>query len=115
MKPHFLYRNLFWLALAIALAASSAFAQLNWEGQTGAFVTPFAYTSPSNSKGLGHPQLAFHYLDGGSVVGNDFQISITEGLFKRVEFGIRGPRRPPGPTLRWRPCSTAASTFSTAR
>ena len=90
MKFRSLYRNSFWLVLTIALAASSAssaFAQLNWEGQTGAFVTPFASTSPSSANGLGRPQLAFHYLNGGSVVGNDFQISITEGLFKRVEVG----------------------------
>jgi hypothetical protein len=60
---------------------------LNWEGQTGAFVTPFAYTSGSPANSLGHPQVAFHFLNGGSVVGNDFQLSITEGLLKRVEVG----------------------------
>jgi hypothetical protein len=80
--------KLFWLALAIIFPAASTFAQgLNWEGQTGAFVTPFAYTSASPASGLGHPQLAFHFLNGGDVVGNDFQISITEGLLKRVEVG----------------------------
>jgi hypothetical protein len=91
MKPinqneHLLRRTL--IAAAFAIFAVSAFGQgLNWEGQTGAFVTPFAYTSASSAGHLGHPQLAFHYLDGGSVVGNDFQISVTEGLLKRVEVG----------------------------
>jgi hypothetical protein len=78
----------FWLALAVILPASVAFGQgLNWEGQTGAFVTPFAYTSTSPANTLGHPQLAFHFLDSGNAVGNDFQVSITEGLLKRVEIG----------------------------
>jgi hypothetical protein len=65
--------------------AVSAFAQgLNWEGQTGAFVAPFACTSASSAGHFGLPQLAFHYLDGGSVAGNDFQVSVTESLLKRV-------------------------------
>jgi hypothetical protein len=76
------------IATAVILTTSVAFGQgLNWEGQTGAFVTPFAYTSESPAKGAGHPQVAFHYLNGGNVVGNDFETSITEGLFGRVEFG----------------------------
>lgn len=83
-------RNLYLslIATAVVLAASSAFGQgLNWEGQTGAFVTPFAYTSASPAKGLGDPQVAFHYLNGGNVVGNDFQTSLTEGFLGRVEVG----------------------------
>ncbi|MBS1795147.1 MAG: DUF3034 family protein [Acidobacteria bacterium] len=60
---------------------------LNWEGQTGAFVTPFAYTSASEKNKFGKPQIAFHYLNAGSVVGNHFQFSITVGAAKRVEFG----------------------------
>jgi hypothetical protein len=88
MKHSVLHSKLSWLALALALAASSAFGQgLNWEGQTGAFVTPFAYTSASPGNSFGHPQLAFHFLNGGNVVGNDFQVSITEGLLKRFEVG----------------------------
>ena len=80
-----------WPALTVAallLSTASAFAQgLNWEGQTGAFVTPFAYTSASPANKFGRPQVAFHFLNGGEVVGNDFQISITEGFLKRVEVG----------------------------
>jgi hypothetical protein len=73
--------------LLLALFVPSAWAQLNWEGQTGALVTPFAYTSPSKANGVGHPQIAFHYLNTGDVIGNDFQISATIGLFKIVEVG----------------------------
>jgi len=92
MKANIIRIRNYWLALiapALLLAlSSSAFAQgLNWEGQTGAFVTPFAYTSGSPANGIGHPQLAFHYLNGGSVMGNDFQASITVGLLKRIEVG----------------------------
>lgn len=60
---------------------------LNWEGQTGAFITPFAYTSASEDKKMGKPQISFHYLNAGSVVGNHFQASVTVGAAKRVEFG----------------------------
>ena len=60
---------------------------LNWEGQTGAFITPFAYNSQSPNNGIGHPQIAFHYLNAGSVIGNDFQASITVGVMGRAEFG----------------------------
>lgn len=73
--------------LLLALFVPSAWSQLNWEGQTGALVTPFAYTSPSKADGVGHPQISFHYLNTGPVIGNDFQISGTIGLFKIVEVG----------------------------
>ena len=69
--------------LLVPLAA----AQLNWEGQTGGLITPFAYTS-SSSMGLGRPQLALHYLNGGQVLGNDFQVSITAGFLKIAEGGF---------------------------
>jgi Protein of unknown function (DUF3034) len=65
-----------------------AMAQLNWEGQTGAFATPFAYVVSSESAKIGHPEVAFHYLNGGSVLGNDYQFSFTVGLFKITEFGF---------------------------
>ena len=66
----------------------SASAQgLNWEGQTGAFITPFAYTSPSPEKNIVRPETAYHYLAAGGVVGGYHQFSVTAGAFKRVEFG----------------------------
>jgi hypothetical protein len=66
----------------------TAFAQgLNWEGQTGALLTPFAYTAASPARKFGKPEVAFHYLNSGSVIGNDYQLSITEGVAKRFEVG----------------------------
>ncbi len=77
------------LAFAAAVAgARPAFAQsLNWEGQTGIFVTPLAYTAPSSSKGFGVPVFAYHYLDAGGVLGGFHQASITIGGFHRIELG----------------------------
>lgn len=60
---------------------------LNWEGQTGIFVTPLAYLVPSQDKGLGHPVAAYHYLNAGKILGGFHQASITEGAFNRIEFG----------------------------
>ncbi len=60
---------------------------LNWEGQTGAFITPFAYTMASPANGVARPQVSFHYLDTGNVIGGYMQTSVTTGMFKRVEFG----------------------------
>jgi hypothetical protein len=68
--------------------AAPALAQgLNWQGQTGALITPFAYTSASPARNIGKPQLSFHYMDGGKVIGGMYQASVTVGLFNRAEFG----------------------------
>lgn len=83
-------RNVRFLILAglLFLLTSGAMAQgLNWEGQTGAFVTPFAYTSKSPNDGVGKPQVAFHFLDTGSVIGRNMQASITVGFLGRTELG----------------------------
>ncbi len=69
------------------LVTSPLVAQLNWEGQTGGLITPFAYAS-SSSMGIGRPELAVHYLNGGAVLGNDFQISVTAGFLKIAEGGF---------------------------
>ena len=69
------------------LLASPLSAQLNWEGQTGGLITPFAYNS-SSSMGIGRPELAFHYLNGGGVLGNGFQVSVTAGFLKIAEGGF---------------------------
>ena len=72
----------------IASFSQSLFAQgLNWEGQTGALLTPFAYTAASPAGKFGKPEVAFHYLNTGEVIGNDYQFSITEGIANRFEFG----------------------------
>jgi hypothetical protein len=60
---------------------------LNWEGQTGVFVTPLAYTAASPGNGAGKPAVAYHFLNTGVVLGNFHTASVTEGLFGRVEFG----------------------------
>ena len=71
-----------------AALTPGAWAQgLNWEGQTGAFITPFAYTSASPAGGMGRPQASFHYLDAGSVIGGLTQSSVTVGFLNRAEFG----------------------------
>ena len=75
-------------AILVALAAPVVRAQnLNWEGQTGAFVTPFAYTSPSPARGFGRPIVSFHYLNGGDVLGGFYEASGTVGFLKRFEAG----------------------------
>src|SRR5437773_5214516 len=75
-------------AITIFVAYNPAHAQsLNWEGQTGVFVPPLAYSAPSSDKGLGRPIVAYHYLDAGDVLGGFHQASVTVGAFNRVEFG----------------------------
>src|SRR6266536_4782760 len=84
------------LFLAVGLFLLTAFSQnlfaqgLNWEGQTGALLTPFAYTAASPAGKFGKPEIAFHYLNTGTVIGNDYQFSVTEGIAKRVEVGYTG-------------------------
>jgi hypothetical protein len=77
------------LAIVVAgVSGKTAAAQsLNWEGQTGIFVTPLAYSVPSSDKGFGMPAVAYHYLDGGQVLGGFHQVSVTMGAFGRLEFG----------------------------
>jgi hypothetical protein len=76
------------LIIHTAVGASGVSAQsLNWEGQTGVFVTPLAYTVPSQEKGLGAPVVAYHYVNAGQVLGGFHQVSVTEGAFDRIELG----------------------------
>jgi hypothetical protein len=78
------------LALTFLLVAGSgaAFAQsLNWEGQTGVFVTPLAYTAASPKNNIGRPIVAYHYLNGGEVLGGFHTTSVTVGAAGRTEFG----------------------------
>jgi hypothetical protein len=78
-------------SLAIILAAIAApvtrAQNLNWDGQTGALVTPFAYTSSSPARGIGLPSISFHCHDGGDVLGGFFESSVTVGFLKRFEAG----------------------------
>ena len=83
--------------LALALGAGMASAQsLNWEGQTGVFVTPLAYTAASPKDNVGKPIVAYHYLGAGPVLGGFHTASVTEGLFGRAEFGYTRAFHQPG-------------------
>jgi hypothetical protein len=61
--------------------------QLGWEGETGVFVTPLAYTVATPERKFAQPVVAYHFLNAGSVIGRYNQLSITSGYAKRVEFG----------------------------
>src|SRR5215471_9995217 len=76
--------------LALSLLATPALQAQNigWEGETGVFVTPLAYTAPSEGRGFGRPEVAYHYFNAGSVVGDFHEFSITEGVAQRFEFGF---------------------------
>jgi hypothetical protein len=77
------------MLLFLMLACTSAVSaqSLNWEGQTGIFVTPLAYTVPGTQNGFDWPAVSYHYLDAGQVLGGFHQLSITEGAYDRFEFG----------------------------
>jgi hypothetical protein len=75
------------LALVFTLAGIAPAQSLNWEGQTGVFVTPLAYTAASPANNVGKPIVAYHFLDVGPVLGDFHTASVTEGLFGRVELG----------------------------
>jgi hypothetical protein len=95
LKLNFQYLLLAVLSL-LPLAAHAQ--QLNWEGSTGAFVTPFAYTAASPENGIGRPAVAYHYLNAGKVIGQQTQLSLTVGLYKRLEFGYTGSINKSGDT-----------------
>ena len=59
---------------------------LGWEGETGVFVTPLAYTAASETQKV-HPVVAYHYLNAGSVIGDFHEASVTVGFLKRFELG----------------------------
>jgi hypothetical protein len=61
--------------------------QLGWEGETGVFVTPLAYTVATPKHTFALPVVAYHFLNAGSVIGRYSQLSITSGYAKRLEFG----------------------------
>jgi hypothetical protein len=59
---------------------------LGWEGETGIFVTPLAYTASAEGQKI-HPVVAYHYLNAGPVIGDFHEASIEVGVGKRLEFG----------------------------
>jgi hypothetical protein len=93
------------LAVVLAVVAmtgggsNTAFAQsLNWEGQTGVFVTPLAYSVSTGNAPFSIPVVSYHYLNAGPVLGAFHQVSITMGAFNRVEFGYTGSLHQDGST-----------------
>lgn len=86
-------RTLFWIGLILVLFGAFIFSiasnaqNLGYEGPTGIYVTPIASVAPSEGNGFGRPAVAYHFLNGGDVIGNYSTISVTEGAFKRIEFG----------------------------
>jgi len=77
------------LTFVVALVMSftpALHAQLGWEGETGVFVTPFAYTASAPGQKL-HPVVAYHYFNGGPIIGQFQEISTEVGIGKRLELG----------------------------
>jgi hypothetical protein len=90
-RKHILRFRLFLLSifcLGLFGPAKGAHAQqLGWEGETGVFVTPLAYTVATHERKFALPVVAYHFLNAGSVIGRYTQLSVTSGYAKRVEFG----------------------------
>src|ERR1035438_1082835 len=59
---------------------------LGWEGETGVFVTPLAYTASAEGQKI-HPVVAYHYFNAGPVIGEFHEISTEVGIGKRLELG----------------------------
>ena len=81
------FASILFLLLALGATRPASAQSLNWEGQDGVFVTPLAYAVPSNDKGFGRPMVAYHYLDGGTILGGFHQVSVTMGAWNILEFG----------------------------
>lgn len=85
-----------WLSVVVVLVftmvlisgmTTPAYAQaLGWEGETGVFVTPLAYTASAEGQKI-HPVVAYHYFNAGPIIGDFHEASITVGIGKRLEFG----------------------------
>jgi len=90
-RKHLLRFRLFLLTtFCVVLFAPTAQAkaqQLGWEGETGVFVTPLAYTVATPARKFALPVVAYHFLNAGSVIGRYSQLSVTSGFAKRIEFG----------------------------
>jgi hypothetical protein len=74
------------LVFALGSATSAHAQALGWEGETGVFVTPLAYTASSETEKF-HPVVAYHYFNAGPVIGDFHEASIELGIGKRFEVG----------------------------
>ena len=77
---------LFGITLMLGFATSAHAQGLGWDGETGVFVTPLAYTQ-STDNGKVRATAAYHYLNAGEVIGDFHEVSLEVGVGKRVEFG----------------------------
>jgi len=85
-----------WLLAAITFVGAAALMSsvtvplhaqaLGWEGETGVFVTPMAYTAGVEGQKI-HAVTAYHYFNAGSVIGDFHEASIEAGIGKRFEMG----------------------------
>jgi hypothetical protein len=76
----------FVVALFMRFAPALHSQALGWEGETGVFVTPLAYTASAAGQKL-HPVVSYHYFNAGPVVGQFHEASIEIGIGKRFELG----------------------------
>lgn len=59
----------FWgIVLAFGFVASAQAQNIGWEGETGIFVTPLAYTAKSPKSGFGRPLVGYHFLERGGAI-----------------------------------------------
>jgi hypothetical protein len=59
---------------------------MGWEGETGVFVTPLAYTASAPGERL-HSVVGYHYFDGGPIIGQYHEASVEVGIGQRMELG----------------------------
>jgi hypothetical protein len=77
---------LFGIVFLFGSSAAGNAQALGWEGETGVFVTPMAYTASAAGQKI-HPVVAYHYFNAGSVIGDFHEISIEAGIGQRFELG----------------------------
>jgi hypothetical protein len=78
------------MAAVLVFFGTALWAQdLGWEGETGVFVTPLAYTASAEGK-VAQPVVGFHFFNAGPVIGQFYEASIEVGLGKRFELGYTG-------------------------
>ena len=77
---------MFGVVLVFGSSAQANAQALGWEGETGVFVTPLAYTASAEGQKF-HPVVAYNYFNAGSVIGDFHEASIEMGVGKRFEFG----------------------------
>jgi hypothetical protein len=74
------------MVFALGSATPSHAQALGWEGETGVFVTPLAYTASAENQKI-HAVAAYHFFGAGPVIGDFHEASIEIGIGKRFEFG----------------------------